>query len=454
MKKKRISELQHDFFLTKTTYDVSFRLESLNKLYNSIRNNEKKIYNALKKDLNKSQYESYITEIGIIYSEISYIKKHLKRWAKPSFIPSSLAILPGICREYHEPYGTVLIISPWNYPILLCLQPLIGAIAAGNCAVIKPSELAPHTSSVIATIIKECFPEKYITVEEGGKEKSEELLKSKFDFIFYTGSERIGKIVMKYAAENLTPVCLELGGKSPCIVDNTADLKRAARRIAFGKILNAGQTCVAPDYLFVHSSVKQKLIELIIQEIEKTISNNPLEYNDYPSIINEHHTERLKSFMTEGNIIYGGKTSDRRIEPTLLDELTLDSKIMKEEIFGPLLPIFTYENINEVIDYINSNPKPLALYVFSRNKNNIKKVITKTSFGGGCINDTVMHVASHHMRFGGVGNSGIGNYHGKHSYELFSHKKDIMKQTNLIDLPLRYHPYNKKKYNIMKNIIK
>lgn len=445
---------QHAFFNAGCTKSIEYRKRALETLRMALHAHESKLLDALKADLNKSETEGYMTELGLVFGELAFAKKNLKKWSKATRKRTSLILMPGKCMEYSEPYGSVLIIAPWNYPLLLCLTPLIGALAAGNCAVVKPSELAPATSKAVADMIEEYFSPEYIAVVQGDKDCSTMLLNEPFDFVFYTGSEAVGKIVMKAAAQHLTPVCLELGGKSPCIVDETAKLKIAAKRIASGKVINAGQTCVAPDYLFVHESVADELIEYIIQYIKEFVGESPLTYSDYPSIINDRHTKRLLNLLQSGKVIYGGRSEGRRIEPTLVREVPMDSAIMQEEIFGPILPIFTYGNLDEVITYINARPKPLALYLFTEDNAVEKRILRDISFGGGCINDTLMHVASHHMNFGGVGNSGMGGYHGKYSFDLFSHKKSILKQPTWIDLPMRYHPYKDSTLSMLRKILK
>lgn len=443
---------QRNFFASNKTKDINFRKKQLKKLYYVVKKYEKKLLDALNKDLNKSEFEAYMSEVGFVLSEIRYIEKNLKKWSKAKKVRTPLTQFPGKSYIYSEPYGVCLIISPWNYPFQLTIAPLVGAIAAGNCAIIKPSEYSFNTSKIISMIIKECFDDKYISVIEGGGEVSQSLLKQKFDYIFFTGSEFVGKIVMEAAAKHLTPVTLELGGKSPCIVDGTAKLKLAAKRIIWGKFLNCGQTCVAPDYLLVAKSVKDELINYLKIYINQLFPF-PNEY--YPKIINKKHYNRLLSLMDSGTIIIGGKgRSDfNQIEPTILDNVSWDSKIMHEEIFGPILPIITFDTISGVIEKIKNRPKPLALYVFTNSKNNEQLILNNISYGGGCINDTIVHLASPYLPFGGVGNSGIGSYHGKASFDTFSHYKSIMKRPNRLDINLRYPPFNKP-LNILKKFLK
>lgn len=452
---KMIVEKQRRFFYTNKTKNISFRLRNLNLLYRAISEYEERILIALKKDLNKSSMEGYMTEIGMVLNEISYFKKNVKRLAKVTPVKTPLAQFPSRSFVISEPYGLVLILAPWNYPFQLSIAPLVGAIAAGNCCIVKPSPDAPYTSRVMADMIHEYFPSEYITVVEGGIRVSDELLEEKFDYIFYTGSTRVGKIIMEKAAKHLTPVSLELGGKSPCIIDKTANLKLAAKRVVFGKFLNAGQTCVAPDYIFVHKDSKEKFIEYVIFYINQLFGSNPLENKDYPKIINERHYKRLLDLIGDEDIVLGGRGNDKlQIEPTILDNITKDSNIMKEEIFGPILPIMTYKNLKEVANYISNKPKPLAMYLFTQDKKTERYILSNLSFGGGCVNDTIIHLATHSMGFGGVGESGMGSYHGKDSFDTFTHKKSIVKKSNLIDLPMRYAPYTKYKEKLVRMFLK
>lgn len=435
-------EAQRAFFATNATKSVSFRIDALKKLRASILKKERDLYAAMKSDLNKSEFETYMTELGMVLDELRFVAKHTPGWAKNKRVRTPLAQFHSKSFQMPEPYGVVLIMSPWNYPFMLCLEPLIGAVAAGNCAILKPSAYAPSTSQIITDIIEDCFPQNYIAVVQGGRKENQDLLKQRFDYIFFTGSVSVGKLVMESAAKNLTPVSLELGGKSPCIIDKTANLKVAAKRLAFGKFLNAGQTCVAPDYLFVHRSVKDQIIEYLKQDINAFYGGDPLENESYPKIINEKHFNRLKGLMADGQILVGGETNGReQIAPTLLDGVNGDSPVMQEEIFGPILPILTYDEIGEVITFVRNREKPLALYLFTTDKEVEKRVLTSLSFGGGCVNDTIIHLATSHMGFGGVGYSGMGSYHGKASFDTFSHYKSILKKYNWIDLPFRYLPY-------------
>jgi aldehyde dehydrogenase (NAD+) len=439
-KLKNLVEKQNFFFHSGQTRNISFRLEQLKLLKSKIKAYEDKINQALRKDLNKSLLEVYATEIAMVYGEINHTVKNLRSWAKPSRVKTPLSHFGSTGYIYPEPYGLALIISPWNYPFQLVICPLAGAIAAGNCAIIKPSELCPNITGVIAELIQECFPEEYIAVVEGGIETAKALLAEKFDYIFYTGSPAVGKIVMEAAAQNLTPLTLELGGKSPCIVHNDADLSLAAKRIVWGKCINAGQTCVAPDYLLVHKNIKEKFLENIKNAIQESYGKDVTNNEDFPVIINDRHFQRLVAYLENGQVLTGGRYDEKRrfIEPTVIDQVNWNCPIMQDEIFGPLLPVMEYEDLSEVFKMVNDRPKPLALYFFSNNKNLQNKVINNISYGGGCINDTIFHLVSPYLPFGGVGNSGIGSYHGKSSFDTFSHKKSVLHQTTLFDLPARY----------------
>lgn len=452
---KDIIKKQRDYFNNGRTRDVDFRIEQLRLLKKTIKDNEDKILNALNKDLKKSYFEGYETEVGILLEEIDYTIKKVKSWAKSKRVKTPITHFLSRSYIHPEPYGVVLIMAPWNYPFQLTIAPLIGAIAAGNCSILKPSEYSNYTSEIIYNIIKENFDEGFVAVIKGGREVNEKLLNENFDYIFFTGSIPVGKIVMEAAAKNLTPVTLELGGKSPCIVDKDIDTKLAARRIVWGKFLNAGQTCVAPDYLLVHEDTKDKLIKDMKEIINEFYGDNPKESPDYPRIINKKHLDRLSNLLNSGNILVGGETDKESlyIEPTIIDNVSWEDSVMADEIFGPILPIIEYRNIEEVIEMVNSYYKPLALYLFSNNKLNIDKIIGNIPFGGGCINDTIVHLASPYMPFGGVGSSGIGSYHGKASFDTFSHKKSILKKSNLFDIKLRYPPY-KNKLNILKKLMK
>jgi aldehyde dehydrogenase (NAD+) len=436
---EKVIQKQRAFFLQGNTKNVTYRIDALSKLRRLIKENEQSLMDALKHDLNKSEFDSFITEIGIVLEEIRFTLNNLKNWAKPKRVKTTLTGIGSKSYIYPEPYGVALIISPWNYPFQLAIAPLIGAIAAGNCAILKPSELTPRTSSLLSKLIGENFPQEFIAVIEGGVETNTALLKEKFDYIFFTGSVPVGKIIMEAASKHLTPVTLELGGKSPCIVHEDANLKLAAKRIAWGKFINAGQTCVAPDYLFVHKQVKDEFLTLFKGAIIE-LYGNILKNGEFTKIVSERHFNRLASFMDNGKTYYGGKHNidNLIIEPTVLVDIDWNDEVMKDEIFGPILPILEYEDLECMIGQINNRPKPLALYIFSNNEEIQKSIINHVSFGGGCINDTVFHLSSPHLPFGGVGESGIGAYHGKGSFDVFSHEKSILKQTTMFDLPFRY----------------
>lgn len=438
-----VLERQEKYFASGNTKDIDFRMANLKKLYQAIEDYETEILEALRTDLNKAGFEGYATEIGLVLEEITYLLKNMKKFLKPKRVRTPLSQFPSVSRVYKEPYGQVLIIAPWNYPFLLTISPLVGALAAGNTAVIKPSEFAPAMSATIKKMIADTFDSAYVTVVEGAVEVNQSLLSKDFDFIFFTGSTEVGKIVMEKAAQNLTPVVLELGGKSPAIVDETSNIKIAAKRIAWGKGLNAGQTCVAPDYLLVHQDVKEELTQELMNNSQEFFGKNAEQNPDYPKIINEKHYQRLIDLVDTGEVIYGGQQNDetRQINVTLMDDVSWEDPIMQEEIFGPILPIITYEKLDEAIAHINKRSKPLALYLFTRSKDVERKVLKEVSFGGGAINDTVTHLATPYMGFGGVGQSGMGNYHGKDSIDTFSHSKSILKKSNWIDLPFRYPPY-------------
>ena len=438
-----IMQNHRTFFKTGETKELSFRLNGLKKLQNALKNHEKEILDALKKDLNKSEFEGYETELGLVYEELQSTIRQLPKWAKKKRVKTPLMHFLSSSFVYPEPYGTVLILSPWNYPFQLVMIPLIGALAAGNCCVVKPSEYSFHTSEIIEKIIREVFRADYVSVIRGGRAENQLLLEQKFDYIFFTGSPTVGHLVMEKAAKNLTPITLELGGKSPCIVEQTANLPLAAKRIVWGKYLNAGQTCIAPDYLFVHHSVKTALIEELKKNIANFYGDTPESNEDYPKIINQKHFERLIGLMKEGNILFGGNINQktRQIAPTLIDGISPDSPIMQEEIFGPLLPILTFETMEEVCDFVSSRPKPLALYLFTTENDVIEHTMKELSFGGGCINDTITHIANPFLPFGGVGQSGMGQYHGKRSFDTFTHQKAVLKKSNWVDVWLRYPPF-------------
>lgn len=469
---------QLDFFNTGATKQLAFRVDALKKLAASIDNHEKEIIEALKFDLNKSETEGYMTEIGVLKSEIKYHLKHLRKWIKPIRVHTELALTPAKCYRMSEPYGVVLIMSPWNYPFLLSLEPLVGAISAGNCATIKPSAYSPATSSIIARIIAECFKPEFVRVVEGGRSENADLLEQRFDYIFFTGGKTVGRLVMESAAKHLTPVSLELGGKSPVIVDESADLDLTARRLVFGKFINAGQTCVAPDYVLVQIGRKDELLTKLGYYMDKFYhrkKNGTI--SDYPKIINDKHFNRLCALLNGEKIYYGGKgekeiwhfdslregenlkgemvvfPDDRMIAPILLPEATFESAAMQEEIFGPILPIITYSKLDEAIEAIRSRPKPLALYLFTANGDTKRRIMRELSFGGGCINDTLMHVATSSLPFGGVGESGMGAYHGKASFDTFTHYKSVVDKGIKIDPKVRYRPYSIFKRGLMKKMM-
>jgi aldehyde dehydrogenase (NAD+) len=435
--------------------DINFRKQTLVKLLISVQKHEEEIIKALYNDFKKPTFEAVISETAYIVSELNHTIKNINKWAKPHMVLPSLLNFPSTDYIYKEPYGKVLIIAPWNYPYQLALCPLIAAVAAGNQVVVKPSELTPNTSSIVAKIISETFDENHVKCVEGGVEITQELLAQRWDYIFFTGSVAVGKIVAKAAAENLTPVTLELGGKNPCIIDSTANLKLAAKRIVWGKFLNAGQTCIAPDYLLVSNKIKSTLIELIKKEIIDAYGKNPETSPDFPRIINQKNWNRLTGMLKDESILVGGKSNnqDYYLAPTLLDEPSLDSLAMKDEIFGPILPVLSFENEADLVSIISRYEKPLSLYIFSNDNPFAKKIIQNYSFGGGCINDTVVHFSNKRLPFGGVGHSGIGAYHGKLSFSTFTHYKAIVKKANWLDIPTRYAPY-KGKLNSVKNLFR
>jgi aldehyde dehydrogenase (NAD+) len=446
---------QRAFFLSGQTKELSFRIESLKKLKSAIQANEDKIAEALQADLGKSQCEAYATETGFVLSELGHTIKHLRSWARIRSVPAPMVHFPSSTFIMPEPYGVALIMSPWNYPFQLTIAPLIGSIAAGNCTVIKPSAYSPHTSALVARIMKENFDEGFVAVQEGGRDVNKALLDEKFDYIFFTGSVAVGKTVMAAASRHLTPVTLELGGKSPCIVDESANIDLAARRIAWGKFINAGQTCVAPDYLLAHKKVKAELLAALKKYIAEFYGKEPLANAELCRIINDKHVQRLKGLMGKGQIVAGGEIDEAsgKIAPTVIDGISWDDPVMQEEIFGPVLPVIEFEDLEDAIKTIVSLPKPLALYCFTTDKRNERRVLNAVSFGGGCINDTIVHLASSHMPFSGVGNSGMGGYHGKYSFDTFSHLKSVLKKSNALDIALRYPPY-KGKLKMIKMVMK
>ena len=436
---------QRKYFQTGATLPVSFRVDALRKLYDAVSGSEKEINDALRKDLGKGGFESYMCETGLVLEEISYMLKHVRRFAGEKRVRTPLAQFHSRSYKKPSPYGVTLIMSPWNYPFMLTLSPLVDALAAGNTAVVKPSAYSPNTSEVIRQILTKCFEPQYVSVVTGGRAENTCLLHEHFDYIFFTGSQSVGKEVMRSAADHLTPVTLELGGKSPCIVDQTANIKLAARRIVFGKYLNCGQTCVAPDYIYCHRSVRDRLIKEMQKQIRKQFGKKPLDNKDYGKIINEKHFDRILGLIDKEKVVFGGNC-DRdalRIEPTVMDNVTFSDAVMQEEIFGPVMPILTFDSLDEVIRNVNAMPHPLALYLFTSSKAAAKKVTARCGFGGGCINDTIIHLATTEMGFGGFGESGMGSYHGKTGFDTFTHYKSIVDKKTWLDLPMRYQPYRK-----------
>ena len=451
MKKQEIESLlekQKEYFKSGVTLPVSFRIRQLDKLYAAVQKYTEAISDALALDLGKSPYESFLCETGLVLSEISYMKKHVKRFSRQKTVHTPMAQFASRSFTQPMPYGNTLIMSPWNYPLLLSLDPLADAIAAGNTVLLKPSAYSPATSRILAQMISECFPPEYVSVVTGGREENAALLDQKFDLIFFTGSQAVGREVLRHAAGYLTPVVLELGGKSPCIVDETADLSLAARRIVFGKFLNCGQTCVAPDYILCQTSVKDALLSEIKKQIKIQFGEAPLQNKNYGKIINEKHFHRLCSLIEPDKVVFGGETDEAacRIAPTVMDPVCDADKVMQEEIFGPLLPVLTYNSFEQLLEELKDKEKPLALYLLSHNKEHIRRVTRELSYGGGCINDVVIHLATSEMGFGGVGASGMGSYHGKDGFLAFSHTKSMVDKKTWIDLPMRYQPYQNSFY--------
>ncbi|MBQ9765889.1 MAG: aldehyde dehydrogenase [Lachnospiraceae bacterium] len=451
-----IVSLQRDFYATGQTLSIRYRIEALKKLRQYLIDNETKIADAIKADLGKSASESYMCETGLTISEISFMLKHIKSYAKEKRVLTPLAQFASRSFVKPMPYGVALIMSPWNYPLLLTLSPLVNALAAGNTAIVKPSAYSPNTSAVIKEIIEAVFDKRYVAVVTGGREENAYLLDEKFDYIFFTGGKTVGRMVLEKAAPHLTPVTLELGGKSPCIVDKTANLKLAAKRIVFGKYLNCGQTCVAPDYILCEASVKDKFIEHVVAEIKAQYGTDALNNEAYGKIVNAKHYERLLGLIDKTKVVCGGRgdAATLKIEPTVMNNVTFDDAVMKEEIFGPIMPVLTFNRIEEVIDIVNSHEKPLAFYVFASDKKFIRRLTGECAFGGGCINDTIIHLATSRMGFGGVGESGMGAYHGKTGFDTFSHHKSIVDKKTWIDLPMRYQPYKKFYDSLIKMFLK
>ena len=434
---------QRAYFNTGATLPLAARKAALKRLREAITAREVDICAALRADLNKSPTESYMCEIGMTLSELSFVERRLAGWARDRAHLTPLAQFPARSFTVREPYGVVLVMSPWNYPFLLTMEPLIGAVAAGNCCVVKPSAYSPASSAVIREIITACFPPELVCMVEGGRAENQSLLDQKFDYIFFTGGVAVGKEVMSKAARHLTPVTLELGGKSPCVVDKTARLELAAKRIIFGKLLNCGQTCVAPDYLLIDRQVKDRFLAYLKRWITVMYGGDALDNEGYVRMVNEKHFRRVMGLIEPDKVVFGGKgdPDTLKIQPTILDNVSPEDPVMREEIFGPVLPILTFDDIHEALDFVNARPRPLALYLFSQNKTTQELFLRRASFGGGCINDTIVHLATSRMGFGGVGNSGMGRYHGKDSFDTFSHRKSIVKKSSLLDLPVRYAPY-------------
>lgn len=444
-------EKQRKYYKSGVTIPVKFRIEQLKKLYATIKKYETEVNDALTSDLGKSHYEGFMCESGLVLSEISYMIRHTKRFSKRKTVYTPLAQFASHSFKQPVPYGNTLIMSPWNYPFLLTIDPLADAIAAGNTAIVKPSAYSPATSKIIEKIITECFAPEYVAVVTGGRAENAALLEQKFDFVFFTGSQAVGKEVLRHTAEHLTPAVLELGGKSPCIVDASVNIKLAAKRIVWGKYLNCGQTCVAPDYILCEKSIKDEFVTEVIKQIKKQFGDEPLKNNDYGKIINEKHFNRLCGLIDKNKVVVGGKTNPEtcQIAPTVMDNVTYDDAVMGEEIFGPIMPILTFDNFDSVVEELKDKDKPLALYIFSSDKKHIKRVTTELSYGGGCVNDVVIHLATSEMAFGGVGESGMGGYHGKDGFDAFSHYKSIVDKKTWMDLPMRYQPFKSKLYEAL-----
>jgi len=447
-------EKQRVYYKSGATIPVKFRIEQLKKLYATVKKYETEVNDALKSDLGKSHYEGFMCESGLVLAEISYMIRHTKRFAKRKTVYTPLAQFASHSFKQPVPYGNTLIMSPWNYPFLLTIDPLADAIAAGNTAIVKPSAYSPATSKIIEKIITESFAPEYVAVVTGGRAENAALLEQKFDFVFFTGSQAVGKEVLRHTAEHLTPVVLELGGKSPCIVDASANIKLAAKRIVWGKYLNCGQTCVAPDYILCERSIKDEFVAEVIKQIKKQFGDDPLKNKDYGKIINEKHFNRLCGLIDQKKVVIGGKTTPAtcQIAPTVMDNVTLDDAVMGEEIFGPIMPILTFDSFDALMDELKGKDKPLALYIFSSDKKHIKRVTTELSYGGGCVNDVVIHLATSEMSFGGVGESGMGGYHGKDGFDAFSHYKSIVDKKTWMDLPMRYQPFKSKLYETLLHI--
>ena len=457
MTSEQISNLlqkQRTFYKSGVTIPVDFRIAQLKKLYATVKKYEIEVNDALKTDLGKSHYEGFMCESGLVLSEISYMIRHTRKFARRKTVYTPLAQLASNSFKQPVPYGNTLIMSPWNYPFLLTIDPLADAIAAGNTAIVKPSAYSPATSKVIEKIISECFAPEYVAVVTGGRAENAALLEQKFDFVFFTGSQAVGKEVLRHTAEHLVPAVLELGGKSPCIVDARANIKLAAKRIVFGKYLNCGQTCVAPDYILCEKSVKEEFVVEVITQIKNQYGEKPLDNKDYGKIINEKHFARLCGLIDQSKVVIGGESNPEtyQIAPTVMDCVTEADAVMGEEIFGPIMPILTYDDFDAVVDDLKDKDEPLALYLFTSDKRHIKRITTELSYGGGCINDVIIHLATSEMGFGGVGASGMGAYHGKDGFDAFSHYKSIVDKKTWMDLPMRYQPYKSKLYETLLHI--
>ncbi len=452
---KDLLQKQKQFFYEGNTRSYEFRRKQLEKLNSMFKQFEAEMYEALKKDLNKSEHEALTTELGILFKEVSFAIKHLKEWMEDEPVDAPLTHKGTKNYLIYEPYGNILVIAPWNYPIQLAFAPVIGAIAAGNTVVLKPSELAPHTSAVMKRMVEATFAPEYFAVVEGDKEVSEQLLEQRFDYIFFTGSTAVGRIIMRKASEHLIPITLELGGKSPAIIDKDCHIKYTAKRLVWGKLTNAGQTCVAPDYVYIHEDVKDKLLKAMIKQIKSMYSKDIFKNDQYVKIINENHFQRLTRLLDNGDIVYGGQfdKTTLKMEPTIIENVSWDDPVMQEEIFGPILPLFTFSDLNDVIDVVRSNEKPLALYYFGKDEKREQQVLRNISFGGASVNDTLYHLANPYLPFGGVGYSGKGAYHGKYSFETFSHRKSVLIQTTKFDFPVRY-PGGTVNHTLAKTLLK
>ena len=453
---KRIIDKQREYFLSGAVMPVNKRIEALKSLKTAIEKYENEILTALKADLGKGETEAYMCEIGMVNDELRYMLKHVKKFAKDRRVKTPIAQFASKSFVSPKPYGVVLIMSPWNYPLLLTLGPLVDALAAGNTAVVKPSAYSPATTEVLQKIISEAFDERYVTLITGGRKENQCLLEQRFDYIMFTGSPVVGREVMKKASVNLTPITLELGGKSPCLVDATANIELAAKRIVFGKLVNCGQTCIAPDYIYCDAGIKDELIDEMKKQIVVQYGEKPLENSEYGKIINEKHFNRLCGLIDESKVVFGGAcdTAALRIEPTIMNNVTFDDAVMQEEIFGPIIPVLTFGSLTEAIDRLHGMEHPLATYVFSDDKRNVRYILDNHQFGGGCINDTIIHIATTNMGFGGVGNSGMGSYHGKKGFDTFTHYRSVVDKKTWLDINMRYQPYTPKKLKLIKKFLK